>query len=133
MGIATRAGSPEAFDAVCDLDGVFMFPDPNYHPPPISQRRVVPFIPCPVGLDLVAPPIGVGLRRYCMVRAAVPEAAVHLHDDTRGAQHDIGPAGHSRGVDAVPQPAAVEFLPDRELRARAAGLQLRHEARYRRA
>jgi hypothetical protein len=59
----------------------FMFPESQHMPPQAEQGGIYAAVPRPVALDLGLPERRAGCRPSGMLRAAVPETAVHEHGD----------------------------------------------------
>jgi hypothetical protein len=76
-------------DAVGSIAGVLMFPHANDLPAERLEPPIRIGIPMPICFDLLAPPVGVGLRQSAVDRAAVPEATIHEHGNARRGKDDI--------------------------------------------
>lgn len=69
-----------------------MLPDSNDVPSLGSQLRVCLAVPLYVAIKFPLPPVTVGLWGEPMVRATMPEAAVHHYRKPDAGEHDVGPA-----------------------------------------
>jgi hypothetical protein len=95
-----------------------VLPHANHHPSRIRQPRIRVGITSPVLLELVSPPLGVALRTQVTIRAAVPEAPVDEHGNSRSREDDVGAPAESRkgsDVNAVAQALTVQSAPQGHL------------------
>ena len=109
--------------------GVDVLPDPQDLPPGGTQFGVSVTVPGTVQVDLPAPPFGVCLRRYVVLRAAVPEAPVDEDREPGPCEGDVdGSSAVSRNLDlhTEPEPSSMECLPKSDLGFGVAPRQDRH-------
>lgn len=125
---SARAGAPDTFDEVGGRRGVDVLPNSQHQPSLGLKGRVVAGVTRTVQRKLVSPPSSVGPRRDGVIRAAMPEAAVHLDSNAGLGENDIGPAREPAYVHPVAQASAVEFSPEGKFRSSASRPQPRHEA-----
>lgn len=95
-----------------------MLPDADHSPSGSSEPRVGILVAALVRLDLLTPPVGVGLGPGSMVGAPVPVTAVAEDSDLRPREDDVRPPTESWErwvVDAVAKSAAVQFATKRDL------------------
>lgn len=86
------AGSSLVHDPVdsgSSLVRVFVLPHPDAGPPCVSEPAVRVTVSYPVGENLLRPERGVGRSDGVVLGAAVPEATVHEHSDSRRAEHHV--------------------------------------------
>jgi hypothetical protein len=69
----------------------FVFPDSEDAPPGAAQGPVSPPVPGDVGGELLSPEGRVTFRFGAVLRAAVPEAAIHEHGQPEFREDEIGP------------------------------------------
>ena len=107
----------------------FVLPDADDKPTGFSERLVGLAIPADVAFDFFFPPAAVPGRRPMMLRAAVPEAAIHHDGDARWAEDDVsGPAHRPDGAnpDAIAQAPSMEGSTEPKLRFRITVPDLAH-------
>lgn len=105
-----RASNPPGF-AAC----VGVFPDPDHGPASRAEEFVRCDVATTVGFDFLHPPFAVVLRERLVLRAAMPEAAVHEHRNVCTGKDDVGAAtldvGEWGEVDAEAQAHTVKGAP----------------------
>jgi hypothetical protein len=92
-----------------------MLPDADYSPSSRVQTLVGVSVALHIGRKLGDPPGSVGLRHGRMLRAAVPEASIHVYDDASPGEYDVGsPAQPWQWGDvyAVPQTSTPQLPPE---------------------
>lgn len=131
--VSGRSCAPRLLDAVRRDAWILVLPHAQHQPTLFTQQTVTAAIPLPIGVDFVAPPLGVGLRRCAVIRAAVPEASVDLDGEPRPAEEDVWPTWHSADVDPESEPSSVQFGAQRKLWPRPRCCETGHECRNLRA
>lgn len=67
-----------------------MLPDADYSPSSRVQTLVRVPVAVHIGRKLGDPPVPVGLRHGRMLRAAVPEASIHVYNYASPGEYDVG-------------------------------------------
>src|SRR5262245_10358068 len=100
--------------------GIVVSPDANYQPSTGYQTGIGIGVSSSIRLDLLPPPLGVGLRPRSVLRAAVPETAVHENRHARGGEHKIPTAAETRErrVHTETKPESVDGRAQRQLARR---------------
>lgn len=80
------------FDAIGDFGRFLMFPEPEDRPSVVSEPAAGVLVSAPVGSDLLAPVVSVGLRHDEVFGAPVPEAPIDEYDDALLRECDIDAA-----------------------------------------
>jgi hypothetical protein len=97
-----------------------MFPDSNHSPTRRVKSRISVLIAETIGLDFLAPEVGVCGRPGGVLWTPVPKAAIDEDDHSCGAEHYVGPPSaitKHRTVDPkaetppVQEPAECDFRP----------------------
>jgi hypothetical protein len=115
-----RASSNPGRDPRRSIIRVFVLPEPNHGPPGGTKPCVSVGISLLVRLQLRSPPISVRPRRRPMLRAVMPEAAIHEDRKANAWEEDVGTAAHThegRAVDPIAQPHPIERRPQCHLRS----------------
>jgi hypothetical protein len=112
---------------------VLVLPDPDDGPSLGRESAVDPPVPPDVESELGCPVLAIVSGNIAMLRAGVPETAIHEHGDFWPAKNYVR-SYHERlcaygRVDAVPQPELVEGSPEIELRTGIAPAIARHTLR----
>ena len=93
-----------------------MLPHSDDRPSEILEAAVGSVVSLHVALELLLPPLGIGLGEGGVVRAAMPEAAIYEDGDPLTGKGDVG-AGSTElgdvGVDSIAQPPPVQLPSDR--------------------
>lgn len=103
--------------SVCGIDDVLVLPNSETAPPVLFEERVDSSITFSVGVQLVAPPLTVVLRKRGVFRAPVPEATVDEDGHSCSREHEVSPASHERdraAVDAVPEASPMQLPAQRQ-------------------
>jgi len=101
------------------LDGVLVLPHANGRPPSGLEPLVSVPVPQAVPFDLGYPVVGVRRWRNIVLRARVPEAAIHEDGHMSLREDQVGPSadrGDGREVHSVPKPQGVDCAPEAHLR-----------------
>ena len=95
-----------------------MLPDSDDHPPSLCQPPVGIRVSGPVAFHLCGPVLGISCSPGTTVLwAAMPEAAIDIHDHPRWTEHDVRTSAQSlqrRSIHPVPESVCVEITPDRQ-------------------
>src|SRR5262245_36021597 len=98
-----------------------MLPDADWLPTMRAELFVSVGVTRPVALDLPAPPVRVRPRFAAVIRAPVPEAAVHEDRDAGRPEHKVRPApylGYRPSIQHVAETERVDGRPDRQFAGR---------------
>lgn len=108
-----------------DLLSVVVLPESQHRPAVLSEDFVHAAVSVPIGVDLLAPPVGIGFGCRGVDGAAVPEAAVEEHDELTTGPYDVAAelmVGQRPAVDPVAIAQGVKSPPDLQLDARVCRL-----------
>src|SRR4051794_22055105 len=86
-------------DAGGSLDRIVVFPHADDGPTRLTERAVDSSVTFDVPGELALPVVGVRAWRCCVLRAAMPEAAVGEDADAPGREDDVGSHPDAVGVD----------------------------------
>ena len=119
MGVVVLAKADSGLYAPGSLGRHLVLPYPDDDPPCGREGDIVAAIASDIPVELLTPPLAVGLGCLTMQRTAVPEASVDEHRDTSTCEDDIGShehrVNHEAEVLAEPEPAGVQDRPETEL------------------
>ena len=92
-----------SFDPVCRCGRRFMFPHPCDVPTRCGELGVSVAVSRHVGLQLLTPPLAVGLRKRGMQGARMPETSVDEHRNVRSCECQVDPPTpvHNTQIHAV--------------------------------
>ena len=128
---SVRSFAPAALDLGRDGARVLVLPRSDDEPAVRHQRRRVPPVAAPVGVELGPPPLGVRFWRDRVLGTAVPETAVDEDRDPCSGEDDVRSALDTLSVDPEAQAPAVQFPADGQLRFGPRSPQAGHEALHR--
>jgi hypothetical protein len=112
---------------------VFVFPDVENSPAERCEAPVSTSVAPPILGDLGGPEDGVGLGRYCVLRAAMPEAAIDKHSEPYTDQDDVGPSRQIAPMESEPHATPMKRRAQVELGCGVAAREPTHELPHRRA
>lgn len=115
--------------AVGGLHRILVLPYPDHVPAFRRQALVGVSIAKPIRFDLLAPEVGVVGGPGCMLRAAMPETAIHEHHELRWTEDDVGASATNalhRAIDAEPKSASVQQASQDDLRLGVPAARARH-------
>ena len=137
-GLAAGEAAGSVSDELLYLDGGFVggfvFPDADWGPTGCSEAGVGVGVAGSVAGDLGFPVLGVAAGLGAVLRAAVPEAAVHEDRHPQAREHQVSFAaniGQRPAVHEVAQATPVQRRADEPFRSRVAGSLFRHALRRR--
>lgn len=125
--------SPQLLDPICHCDRVLMLPRSHDEPAQLIKAAAVATVTGDVRIKFGSPPVCVRLRSHSMLRATMPEAAIHEDGDPRPGEDNVRAPWKVRDIHPEAESAAVQFTPNRKLRSRPDSFEVRHEATHCRA
>lgn len=117
----------------CSYIHVLVLPDADRRPPGTFKKFVGLSIAGDVTVQLLCPPSGVRLRSRPMLRADMPEAAVHEDRDASAGENDIGATSDARddlAIHAVAQTKLMQLATQSNLRLGVAPSLPSHPAQH---
>jgi hypothetical protein len=118
---------PCPFDNVGDGDRILVLPRPDHAPSYLAQALVGLTVSRDITIELGAPPVGICLGSYGVLRTAVPEASVNEDGNQRSCEGDIGTTRKAGDVHSVAEPSTVKLAAESTLRLGARRPQVGHE------
>jgi hypothetical protein len=126
--LPTGSTSHQHCHGVRHNERVLVLPDLHYRPASCLKLPASGFIAIDVALQLLRPPLGVGLGFRSVFRAAMPETTMHEYGDLCRSEDEVSspPAsGQYRCIESVAQAHRMQGTSQRQLRLGiAAGLTL---------
>ena len=119
IGRVSRPAVQQQRHSISRVAHGFVLPHSNNDPTGAAERLVIATVAVSVDSQLGLPPFPVRFREDSVIGAGVPEASVDEHGDTKARERDVDVAPWSTWrlmIDSEPEPSAVEFAPERELR-----------------
>ena len=106
--------SPELFDLVgCEVR-VLVLPDVDRDPAQFLEVTIDPAVALDIAVEFLPPPVAVCLRHGPVLRALVPEAAIHEHGDLRRTEYQVRCSRQAPQIRPVPQPSGMKDAPKPE-------------------
>lgn len=121
--------SPRLLDPVCNRDRVLVLPRSRGKPARFTMRPAIATIACNARVELGSLPVRVLLRAHCMLRTAMPEAAIHEDGNPRRREGSVRAAREAWDVHPKAESARMQFAPCCNLRSCSDVLRLGMERR----
>src|SRR5262249_25659457 len=100
---------PLSLDEIRGYRNALVFPDVDGCPTQGDQRPILLAVTLDVAVQLHLPPVAVVARHHCVLRAPVPEAAVHEHRQPGPRERNVRPARQTGEVRPETKPASVQL------------------------
>ncbi len=103
---------PELFNLVgCEIR-VVVFPDVDRQPAQFLEFAIDPAVALDIAVEFLPPPVAICLRHGPVLRALVPETAIHEHGYLRRTEYQVRCSRQTPQVRPVPQPSGMKNAPE---------------------